>query len=139
MKIQYETKPRLKKNSSYGFKIGDLVRLSYIRRPFQREYDEWWSRELFVINERFMSEGIPQYRLKDYTGEIVSGVFYQKQLTKAYEQETYLVDELLKSRNQGRKKEFLVQWKGWPLKFYSWISEDDLKSLKGSASINTTS
>ena len=75
-KIQYETKPRLKETSSYGFKIGDLVRVSYIRRPFQREYDERWSRDLFVINEHFMSEGIPQYWLKDYTGEIVSGAFY---------------------------------------------------------------
>ena len=29
-KIQYETKPRLKETLSYGFKIGDLVRVSYI-------------------------------------------------------------------------------------------------------------
>ena len=116
-----------------------MVRVSYIRRPFQREYDERWSQELFVINEHFMSEGIPQYRLKDYTGEIVRGVFYQKQLTKTYEHETYLVDEVLKSRNRGRKKEFLVRWKGWASKFESWISEDDLKSLKGSASVDTTS
>ena len=63
---------------------------------------------LFVINERFMSEGILQYRLKDDTGEIVSGAFYQKHLNKAYEQETYLVDKVLKPRNRGGKKEFLV-------------------------------
>ena len=98
-KLQYQSTPKTTKTkfqklthvASYKFKVGDLVRVSFIRRQFQGEYDERWSRELFVVNGRFMRENIPQYQLKDDSREIVSGSFYQNQLIKAYEQETYMV------------------------------------------------
>ena len=59
------------------------MRVSFLRHTFQQEYDERWSRELFVVNERFMNDNIPQYWLKDYAGEVVSGTFYEEQLKKA--------------------------------------------------------
>jgi hypothetical protein len=42
-------------------------------------------------------------------------------------------------RKKGRKKEYLVRWKGWAPKFDSWISEEDLKSLKERVSSNPSS
>ena len=54
-----------------------------------------------------MRENIPQYQLKDYSGEIISGTFYQNQLIKAYQQETYMVEKVvIRSREQGNKKEY---------------------------------
>lgn len=146
-KLQYQSTPKttktkfqkLKYVASYKFKVGDLVRVSFIRRQFQREYDERWSRELFVVNKRFMRETIPQYQLKDYSGEIVSGTFYQNQLIKAYEQETYLVEKVIRSKGKGNKKEYLVRWKGWAPKFDSWISEQDLKSLNSPVASSASS
>ncbi len=113
--------------------MGDLVRVSFLRRAFQREYDERWSRELFVVNERFMSDSIPQYRLKDYAGEVVSGVFYQEQLKKAYEQDRYLVETVLRSRKRMGHKELLVRWRGWPSKYDSWVDETDVSALRDAA------
>jgi hypothetical protein len=110
-----------------------------VETSIQREYDERWSRELFVVNQRFMRENIPQYELKDYSGEIISGKFYQNQLMQAYEQDTYLVEQIIRSRKKEGKKEYLVRWKGWAPKFDSWISEEDLKSLKGGVSPNSSS
>ena len=127
------TSPRKKRVSvrisDFKYKVGDLLRVSYQRRAFQREYDERWSRELFVINERFMTENIPQYRLKDYAGEIVSGTFYQNQLKKAYEQVFYLVEKVLRTKKLGRQKQYLVRWRGWPPKYDTWIDERDFRSL----------
>ena len=119
-KLQYQSTPKTTKTkfqkltyvASYKCKVGDLVRVSFIRRQFQREYDERWSRELFVVNIRFMRENIPQFQLKDYSGEIISGTFYQNQLIKAYEQETYMVEKVISSRGKGNKIEYLVRWKG---------------------------
>ena len=98
-KRQYQDLPQKRyRLPSYKFKVGDLISVSFIRRQFQREYDERWSRELFVVNQRFMKENIPQYKLKDYSGEMVTGTFYQNQLMKAFEEETYLVEKVIKSK-----------------------------------------
>ena len=107
------------------------MRVSFIRKAFQREYDELWSRELFVVNGRFVSDGIPQYRLKDYAGEVVSGTFYQNQLKKAYEQASYFIEKVIRTRTRAGQKQMLVRWKGWPSKFDSWVNAEDIDDLKG--------
>ena len=47
---------------------------------------------LFVVTEHFMKEGIPQYKLKDYDGEIITGTFYENQLSRVYEQKFHRQD-----------------------------------------------
>lgn len=124
-------KPPTKSSTvNFKYKVGDLVRVSFMRHTFQREYDERWSRELFVVNTRFMSENIPQYKLKDYAGEEISGTFYQHQLKKAYEQDRYLVEKVLRSRKRGGQTQLLVRWRGWPSKYDSWVNEEDVGALK---------
>jgi hypothetical protein len=123
----------------FKFKVGDLVRVSFLRKTFQREYDERWSRELFVVNDRFLSDNIPQYRLKDYAGEVISGTFYQTQLKKAYEQDTYLVEKVLRARTRGGQKQVLVRWKGWPAKYDSWVSQEDVDALNKPTADNNDS
>ncbi|OOZ36455.1 hypothetical protein BOW52_10775 [Solemya elarraichensis gill symbiont] len=83
------------------------------------------------MTERFAREEIPQYKLKDYSGEIVRGTFYQNQLHRATEQETYLVEKVLRHRKRRGKKEYLIRWKGWDPKYDSWIGEEDLRGLDG--------
>jgi hypothetical protein len=114
---------------NYKFRVGDLVRVSFLRWTFQREYDERWSRELFVVNKRFMTEGIAQYKLKDYAGEIITGSFYESQLIKAFEQQVYLIEKVLRTRKRGGKKQHLVKWKGWGPKYDSWITDEDLSDI----------
>ena len=145
-KLHYATLPKPVSNRSpnlsvgkFKYNVGDLVRVSFLRRPFQREYDERWSRELFVINTRFMRDNVPQYGLKDYAGEMVSGTFYQNQLKKAYEQAMYLVEKVLKTRKRGGQKEMLVRWRGWPSKYDSWVGEDDVSSLNRTVSDSSSS
>ena len=139
-KLQYNRLPNLTArgpeaslSKKFKYKVGNLVRVSFLRHTFQREYDERWSRELFVVNERFMNDNILQYRLKDYAGEVVSGTFYEKQLKKAYEQDVYLVKKVLRSRKRAGHKQLLVRWRGWPSKYDSWVSEEDVNALNRSA------
>ena len=53
------------------FNIGDQVRVSYRREPFDREYGQHWSREIFVIAEGRMRIGIPIYKLNDWMGNLL--------------------------------------------------------------------
>ena len=124
-------KYKIRGKAIYKYKAGDLVRVSFIRKAFQREYDERWSRELFVVNGRFVSDDFPQYRLKYYAGEVVSGTFYQNQLKKAYEQASYFIEKVLRTRTRAGQKQILVRWKGWPSKFDSWVNAEDTDDLKG--------
>ena len=40
------------------FKIGDNVRLTHLRNPFSREYDEGWMGEIFSISGKNLRGGI---------------------------------------------------------------------------------
>ena len=124
-------KYKIRGKAIYKYKVGDLMRVSFIRKAFQREYDERWSREIFVVNDRFVSDDIPQYRQKYYAGEVISGTFYQNQLKKAYEQASYFIEKVLHTRTRAGQKQMLVRWKGWPSKIDSWVNAEDMDDLKG--------
>ena len=81
-----------------------------------------------------MKEGIPQYKLKNYDGEIITGTFYENQLSRVYEQKVYFIEKILKMRKKAGKKEFLVGWKGWAPKYDSWVSEADVQSINKAGS-----
>ena len=115
----------------YKFRIGDKVRISYVRKAFQREYESKWSYEIFTVVRRFLRQGQPIYKLVDWFNEDIEGTFYQKELQKVdVRRQPWQVQEILDSRGLGRKKEYLVKWIGWPKKFNSWISVEKYKRLK---------
>ena len=66
----------------FRYKVGDLVCISYLRHPFEQDYQEKWTEEVFVIKGRQRREGIPIYKLKDWNGEEIKGTFYQSELQK---------------------------------------------------------
>ena len=113
----------------FQLKVGDHVRISFVREPFKRFYDENWSREVYTVYSREFKRGVPQYILKDYSGDEVAGVFYENELQKIIEKDDrdYIVEKVLKTKGKGRNKQHLVKWMGWSKKFNSWIPADHLK------------
>lgn len=55
------TKPSRLPIKKFKYKVGNLVRVPFLWCLYQREYDERWSRGLFVVDMRFISDNIPQY------------------------------------------------------------------------------
>ena len=39
---------------------------------------------------------------------------------------TYEVESIVRHRGKGRRKEYLVVWKGYPLHEATWLKEEDL-------------
>jgi ribosomal protein L19 len=113
----------------YRFRVGDYVRISFLKNTFSREYDQRWSGELFTIVGRYRSQGIPLYRLKDYSGEGVEGSFYTEELQKIHPDEVLKVEKIVKKRTRGGKKQVLVKWLRWPDKYNSWEPEENVQSL----------
>lgn len=134
VKSERELKARRRRkqlSKIFKFRVGDRVRISYIRKAFQREYDTKWSYEIFTVSRRFLRQGQPIYKLVDWFNEELKGTFYQKELQKVdVRRQPWRIEKVLDSRGLGRRIEYFVKWIGWPKKFNTWITLDKYKKFK---------
>ena len=102
------------KHPKYKFKIVDQVRISKIKRTFNKGYLPNFSKEIFTVSQQVPCNP-PVYKLKDYDGEELKGTFYEKELQKVVKSEdVYEVEKILKKRGRGRNVQYLVKWLGYP-------------------------
>lgn len=110
---------------------GDIVRISKWKGSFEKGYMPNWSREDFRVTDRVESnDGRVVYRIEDKQGEPIKGVFYREEL-QPISRNQYRIEQVLKQRRtrlagKGMRVEYLVKWDGWPAKFNSWISREEL-------------
>jgi hypothetical protein len=121
-----------KNKNPYILKIGDTVRITEIKHPFKRDYQQKWTEEYFKVSQRYLRDRIPVYKLRDLTDDLIDGTFYQSELQKVIKPDDilYRVEKVLKKRRRGHTKEVFVKWEGWPNKFNSWVSESSLEKIK---------
>lgn len=118
--------------NSKNLKVGDWVRLSHIKRTFQRAYHISWTGELFQIVDVDKSRRIFMYRVKAYDGEPITGNFYSYELVKVRldPHQLYKVEKILKTRKKGKKKEHLVKFLYWPPKYNQWLPAEQVQDLQ---------
>ena len=68
----------------YKFKLGDRVKISYLKNQFDREYSEKCTGEIFIIINKKMNQTIPMYQIKDYNNDIIHSYFYEPELQLAF-------------------------------------------------------
>ena len=138
LKNDYKPQETIKKHNKkkskkpfYKLKVNDHVRMTHLSRPFQREYDQKWSGEIFKITERFKRENLPLYKLKDFDEEPITGSFYEQELQKSDKNQntTWKIDKILKKRKTKGRTMVLVSWLHWPKKFNSWIPQHEIKDI----------
>ena len=120
---------RLKrKKSAFTFNVGDRVKLSALKRPFDREYDQRYTTETFTITDRRMQGDVASYSVKDEQNEPIIGWFYPQELLKVHvrDDKTYKIEKVLKRRKRQGKEELFVKFRGYPKKFNSWVSDVDV-------------
>lgn len=121
--ILYGEKHRSSKSLKIRYRVGDLVRISKTRRTFQRGYLPNWTEEIFTI-DKVLPLHPPVYVLKDYNGEVLKGVFYEREIQKVNkDDDVYKIEKVLAERRRGRGKQVLVKWRGYPDSFNSWINK----------------
>jgi len=106
----------------WKFKVGDKVRITMQRRPFQKGYIGNWSEEIFVVGTRMPTAPVT-YKLKDLAGDDIKGTFYSDELQIVSKPDDALFDieYIVKTRKRAGKVEYLVKWRGYPTKFNSWV------------------
>lgn len=115
----------------YKFKKNQIVRVSILKNVFTRIYDTHFSTELFRVQSRFRRQGLPMYSLKDWSNDIITGSFYQNELTAATEPEFHKISKVLKRRTlKNGTKQLFVRFLGWSDQYNQWIDADSLSSVK---------
>ena len=110
------------RKKTYKYMIGDLVRVIKQRLTFARGYLPNWSEEIFIVyNRKNFKE--PFYYLRDFGGEDIKGGFYEKELQLVQDSGEYRIEKVLRRKRVNGKQLHLVQWKGWPSKFNSWVED----------------
>ena len=113
----------------YKFKIGDQVRISKIKRKFEKGYLPNYSKEIFTVSKK-VPRNPAVYKLRDYDGEELKGTFYDKELQKVIKHDDmYEVEKILKKRRKGKNVQYLVKWFGYPDKFNSWVSASEINKV----------
>lgn len=110
--------------SIFKFNINDRVRISKVKKHFEKGYFPKWSEEFFIIKSR-LSRRPPVYTIKDQDGEIIEGVFYEPELQKVDigSDDLFIIEKIIKTRKRGGKTDYFVYWRGYPSKFDSWVSD----------------
>jgi hypothetical protein len=105
------------------YKVGDDVRVSLLREPFNKEHKGNFSEEIFKIVKADTRISPEVYSLVDYKKNPIKGVFYRQELVLVTPPEKYKVRVIAK---KGRK--FKVHWLGYETEFDSWIDKNDLSN-----------
>ena len=116
---------------SFKFKMGDLVRISYLKHPFRRTYQQQYTGEVFKNAKRYRVQAIPVYKLNDWNDQPIIGQFYGAELNKvSMDSKTlFLIEKVIKRRKRKGKTELFVKWLDYPSSMNSWISETSVKTL----------
>ena len=113
------------------FKVGDKVRVSFTKEPFDREYSQRWSGEVFVIAKVTRKDTIPIYKLNDWYGEPLNGTYYTQELQKVdvSDRTIFKVEKVLKRRRVRGREQVLIKWKYWGSKYNTWENADQVKEI----------
>ena len=127
--VLYDDNVDLPTHVNYKFKINDQVRISKIKRKFEKGYLPNFSKEIFTVSKTIPRRP-PVYKIKDYDGDELHGTFYEEELQKVFKHnDTYEIEKILKKRGKGKNVQYLVKWLGYPNKFNSWVTESEIKHL----------
>jgi hypothetical protein len=115
----------------FKFRKGDKVHISSKRGVFEKGYTPQFSQELFVIAVCLPTHPV-RYRLKDLSGEVLLGSYYEAEMLKALvdDDPTFIIDKVIRRKNVKGEKQALIQWKYYSKKFNSWIPESEIHLYK---------
>ena len=107
-----------------------MVRISYLKRVFNRGFNQQWTDEIFKIKARMETKPYT-YKLQDFDGDDISGTFYEPELVKVTptKNPVYRIEKVILSRKVRGKVQYLVKWQGWPNKFNSYVSKKELTNF----------
>jgi hypothetical protein len=117
-------------NAEPKFEVGEYVRVSKVKKTFEKGYTARWSKEVFKVSNIDTLQYPTMYELEDLQGETIKGKFYEDEMQSTELQDFAIVEKILDTKTVKRKKMYLVKYDGYGDKFNEWISEHQLEQLR---------
>ncbi len=111
----------LGQNKVPKFKLNDFVRISKFKKTFEKGFTRNYTPEIFkivAVNKKFPFT----YLLEDYQKTPISGRFYEKELLLVKYPNNYLVEKVIKTRDD----QSYVKWLGFDKSHNSWVKNQDI-------------
>lgn len=125
---QTQQKDVVSKSVKYPYSLHAYVRISRISQtPFVKNFDQNWSEEIFrIVGVDTTSKPI-MYIIEDIQHNVIEGKFYQQELQVVPGlPDTYRIEKIIKTRGNGKHKQYLVKWYGYNTEHNSWISASQI-------------
>lgn len=111
-------------------RVGDKVRISKVKSIFEKGYLPNWTEEIFTISSINRKHSPIVYKLRDYNGEVIDGSFYRQEIEPIiHDDDTYLVEKIIRRQKRGGEEWCLVKWMGYPSSMNSWLRRADILHL----------
>ena len=106
-------KSQRKPLKKFQYKRGDLVRLSHLKKVFDRDYQEKWMEEIVEVESRKLRQGIFVYKIVDYVDDPVQGTFYEPELKRVRKgvNSLFRVEKILRKEDEMAGGKYLRN--GW--------------------------
>src|SRR5271154_553 len=120
------------RDSHTVFGIGDTVRISHVKKVFNKGYLPGWTDQVYTVSRVIRTpkiedefSGPAQYIIRDYNGEELRGAFYGFELQKIAPPERFRVQDVIRQRVRRRDGviEYFVRWMGYGDEFNSWVTD----------------
>jgi hypothetical protein len=121
-----------KKRPKFGNKlnVGDYVRISRKRHVFEKGYLPNFTEEVFKISKVISNHSPHRYELEDLAGEQIKGRFAPEELQETIKEgDIWKILRIIRRVKRPRGIFYLVKWRGFPDKFNSLVSEEDIINL----------
>ena len=113
----------------FKYKLGDLIRISFVKHPFRRTYQDQYTTEVFKIIFRFFKQGIPLYKINDLNNESIKGSVNENEiiLVEKNEDTLWFIEKILKKRKLKGKTQYFVKWSNFSNANNSWVYADQIE------------
>ena len=107
------------------------MRITKQKVKFANGYEQTFSTEIFSVVKVIHHVPQPVYDLSDLQNRHIEVQFYNYELVKVTvsPQIEFLIDKIVRTRNNDGIKQHLVKWRGYDATFNSWINATDIKKL----------
>ena len=115
--VNHQKIPVASKHPEPKFKVGDFIRLSKVKKIFEKGYTPRYTHEVFKITEIDNSAYPYMYQLEDLQGEKITGKSYEKEMILTEVPHLKIINKIEKRKTEGRTKMVLVSYIDYGSKF----------------------